>query len=119
MVRWYGAEGLRTHIRTGVRYARLFADLLGTDPCFTLLAPPLLGLVTFRLNASDAANRALLDTVNTEGTTFLTHSEKNGTFFLRFAAGGTFTEDRHVQQAWAVVRGAADAGRSEDERGAA
>ncbi|WP_405747027.1 pyridoxal-dependent decarboxylase [Streptomyces sp. NBC_01525] len=118
VVRWYGAEGLRAHIRTGVRHARLFAGLLRTDPRFTLLAPPVLGLVTFRLNASDAANRGLLDTVNTEGTTFLTHSEKNGTYFLRFATGGTFTEDRHVHEAWRALRKAASAG-DEGEQGAA
>ncbi|WP_274911224.1 pyridoxal phosphate-dependent decarboxylase family protein [Streptomyces sp. WZ-12] len=107
VVRWYGAEGLRTHIRTGVRHAQLFAELLGADDRFTLLAPPTLGLVTFRLNGSEADNRNLLQTINANGTTFLTHSEHNGVIFLRLATGGTRTQDHHIHEAWHAVRGAA------------
>ncbi|MCE4946778.1 pyridoxal-dependent decarboxylase [Streptomyces noursei] len=106
VLHWYGAEGLRAHIRTGVRHAQLFADLVGADDRFTLVTPPALGLVTFRQTGTDEENRNLLQAINTEGTTFLTHSEKNGTFFLRFAAGGTLTEDHHVREAWRAVQNA-------------
>ncbi|MFB6881273.1 hypothetical protein ACFCY8_10605 [Streptomyces noursei] len=80
--------------------------LVGADDRFTLVTPPALGLVTFRQTGTDEENRNLLQAINTEGTTFLTHSEKNGTFFLRFAAGGTLTEDHHVREAWRAVQNA-------------
>jgi aromatic-L-amino-acid decarboxylase len=104
VLRWYGAEGLRTHIRSGIRHARLFARLVRSDNRFELVTPPTLALVPFRLRGSDQANRVLLEAVNNDGTTFLTHSERDGTVFLRFAAGGTFTTDHHVHEAWNVIQ---------------
>ena len=51
VLRWYGAEGLRAHIRTHVELAAWFAGQVRADPRFEVVAPHPLALVCFRLRA--------------------------------------------------------------------
>ncbi|WP_280241091.1 pyridoxal phosphate-dependent decarboxylase family protein [Nocardia abscessus] len=67
VIRWYGAAGLREHIRHSVALAQQFASWVGTDERFEVLAPHPLSLICFRLRGDDSANRELLDAVNATG----------------------------------------------------
>jgi aromatic-L-amino-acid decarboxylase len=100
VIRWYGAEGLRAHVRTSVTLAQEFATWVAADERFELLAPHPLALVTFRLRAGDEATRALMTAVNASGRMYLTHTLVHGEFALRMAIGATLTERRHVEAAW-------------------
>src|SRR5690606_28752710 len=53
VLRWYGAEGLRAHVRAAVAAAARFADLVRDDGRFEVVAPHPFSLVCFRLRASD------------------------------------------------------------------
>ena len=97
MIRWYGAEGLRAHIRGHVGLAQEFASWVAADDRFELVAPHELSLVTFRLRAGDDATRALMDQVNASGEMYLTHTLVDGKVALRMAIGATLTERRHVE----------------------
>src|SRR5579875_2728514 len=55
VIRWYGAEGLRAHVRTHVALAQDFASWVADDDRFELVSPHPLALVTFRLKAGDDA----------------------------------------------------------------
>jgi aromatic-L-amino-acid decarboxylase len=103
VIRWYGAEGLREHIRGHVALAQEFASWVAADDRFELVAPHPLALVTFRLRAGDEATRALMDRVNTSGRMYLTHTSANGRLALRLAIGATLTERKHVEQAWELL----------------
>ena len=103
VIRWYGAEGLRAHIRKHVELAQQFAAWVADDPRFEIVAPHPLALVTFRLQAGDAATRALMDAVNGTGQMYLTHTVVNGVVALRMAIGSTLTEHRHVEAAWRLL----------------
>lgn len=109
VIRHYGVEGLRHHIREHIAIAQELARWIERDPAFELAVPaPPLNLVCFRLRqGGDAANQALLDRVNAEGTMFLTHTRLDGRLTLRFSVGGTLTERRHVEAAWRRLREAA------------
>ncbi|MBO0814923.1 MAG: aminotransferase class V-fold PLP-dependent enzyme [Actinobacteria bacterium] len=105
VIRWYGAEGLRAHIRRHVDLAAEFAALVRSDDRFELAAPHPLGLVCFRLRAAgpadrDRANLDLMERLNGAGDLYLTHTKVGGGVVLRMAIGGTRTERRHVTQAW-------------------
>ncbi|MGN6609538.1 MAG: pyridoxal-dependent decarboxylase [Jatrophihabitans sp.] len=110
VLRWYGAEGLREHIRSGVGLAQEFARLVASDDRFELVAPHPLSLVTFRLRAGDEATRAVMDTVNASGALFLTHTVVGGRTVLRFVVVSPQTERRHVLAAWDALRAAVPAG---------
>lgn len=114
VLRHYGAEGLRAHIREHVRLATLFDAWVSSDARFEIAAPPSLSLVCFRLRPlpgelpkdTDARNAALLERLNASGEAFLTHTvlkSPDGApprYVLRMAIGATQTEERHVLAAW-------------------
>jgi aromatic-L-amino-acid decarboxylase len=100
VIRWYGAEGLRAHVRNHVGLAQEFASWVAADDRFELVAPHELALVTFRLRAGDDATRALMEQVNASGEQYLTHTQVDGRVALRMAIGATLTEQRHVLAAW-------------------
>ncbi len=108
VLRWYGAEGLREHIRTGVGLAQEFAGWVRQDPRFEVVAPHPLGLVCLRVVAGDEASEALLEAVNGSGEAYLSHTRVHGHYVLRVSIGATLTERRHVQALWALLRRLAD-----------
>jgi aromatic-L-amino-acid decarboxylase len=103
VIRWYGAEGLREHIRTQVALAQEFASWVAADDRFALVAPHPLSLVTFRLREGDEATRALMERVNASGELYLTHTTVNGALALRMAIGSPQTQRRHMAAAWAAL----------------
>jgi aromatic-L-amino-acid decarboxylase len=103
VIRWYGAEGLREHVRTSVALAQSFAAHVDADDRFEVVAPHPLSLVTFRLKAGSDPTRELMDRVNASGRIFLTHTVVDGGTVLRLAVGSPQTEQRHVDAAWAEL----------------
>jgi aromatic-L-amino-acid/L-tryptophan decarboxylase len=104
VIRWYGAEGLRAHIRDHVGLAQEFAAWVRDDDRFELVAPHELALVTFRLRAGDEATRALNEAANASGRMYLTHTIVDGRFALRLAIGSRLTGRRHVEAAWQLLQ---------------
>jgi aromatic-L-amino-acid decarboxylase len=104
VIRHYGVEGLRHHVREHVRLAQQFKCWVEADPRFEIAAPAPLNLVCFRLRAGDAANEALLADLNATGSAYLTHTKLDGKFTLRMVIGQTHTEERHVALAWELIR---------------
>jgi aromatic-L-amino-acid decarboxylase len=103
VIRWYGAEGLREHIRTHVAMAQEFAARVGDDDRFELIAPHPLSLVTFRLRAGDDETLALMRRVNRSGAAYLTHTVVDGRAALRLAVGSPLTKQRHVDAVWDLL----------------
>jgi aromatic-L-amino-acid decarboxylase len=104
VLRWYGAEGLREHIRSGVGLAQELAGWVRADPRFEVVAPHPLGLVCLRLVEGDAASEALLTAVNASGRAYLSHTRVRGRYVLRVSIGATLTERRHVEALWALLQ---------------
>jgi aromatic-L-amino-acid/L-tryptophan decarboxylase len=107
VLRTYGAEGLRQHIRRHVELAADLAERIAGHPDFTVVAPAHLGLVCFQHRAGDAGNQALLDRLNADGRIHLTHTRLADRLVLRIAVGGARTEARHVDEAWDAILAAA------------
>jgi aromatic-L-amino-acid decarboxylase len=108
VIRHYGVEGLRYHVRRHVQLAQEFANWVAQDSHFELAAPHPLNLVCFCHKAGDDFNRLLMDRLNQSGEIYLSHTSLEDKFTLRMSIGGTLTEERHVQQAWRLIRQTAD-----------
>jgi aromatic-L-amino-acid decarboxylase len=111
VIRWYGAEGLRAHIRNGIALAEEFAALVRADDDFEVREPHPFGLVCFRplwSSRSDedgnTATMSLMERLNDSGALYLSHTKVAGQVVLRMAIGGTATERRHVRGAWDTIR---------------
>jgi aromatic-L-amino-acid decarboxylase len=109
VLRSYGLSGLRTHLRRHVALARLFAGWVKESADFELLKEPPLNLVCFRLRGEDRPNELLLERLNAEGKVFLTHTRVGDRYWLRLSVGQTHTQERHVREAWEVLRAGARA----------
>ena len=134
MLRRFGAEGIRSHLRQSVELRRVFEGLLQAEGVaedgstrFELCAPPSLSLVCFRWrwprasapHPKDAdakeeddedeeelneAQIALKEAVNATGECFIIHTKLGSKRVLRFACGGLEQNADDVQRAWAVIR---------------
>jgi aromatic-L-amino-acid decarboxylase len=104
VIRHYGVDGLRHHVRCHVELAQAFASWVSGDDLFELAVPAPLNLVCFRHRGGDEVNQALMDGVNRSGKLFLTHTKLNGKMTLRFCVGQTMTGERHVRRAWEAIR---------------
>src|SRR5579859_4204661 len=104
VIRHYGMEGLRYHIRRHVELAQEFAAWVRDDARFELAAPAPLNLVCFRHRADDQFNEALLDRLNRSGDLYLSHTKLNDRFTLRLSVGQTHTASRHVKRAWERIQ---------------
>jgi aromatic-L-amino-acid decarboxylase len=100
VIRHYGIEGLRYHVRQHVDLAQQFARWVQESDVFELAAPAPLNLVCFRHKGGDETTRRLMEALNESGALYLTHTSIGGRFVLRFSIGAANTERRHVRRAW-------------------
>jgi aromatic-L-amino-acid decarboxylase len=103
VLRWYGAAGLRAHVRQGVALAQRFAGWVATDERFEIVAPHPFSLVCFRLRAGDGQSEELLRRLNASGRVYLTHTKVRDQYALRLAIGSPQTEESHVAAAWRQI----------------
>ena len=103
VIRHYGAEGLRAHVRSSVELAEWFAGQVEASEEFELAAPVSVGLVCFRHRAGDAFNQTLMDRLNGSGALYLTHTRLDDRLVLRLAVGAPATRPEHIEAAWVRV----------------
>ncbi|MGY1594615.1 pyridoxal-dependent decarboxylase [Geodermatophilus sp. SYSU D00708] len=136
VLRWYGAEGLRAHVRSGVALAQGLAAWAEADDRFDVVTKHPLSLVCLRPRwaedvDADVATMTLLERLNDGGEVFLTHTTVRGQAVLRVAIGAPSTTRAHVARAWELLceghdwlaadfaESAAERARAEAERRAA
>jgi aromatic-L-amino-acid/L-tryptophan decarboxylase len=103
VLRSYGAEGIRRHVRGSVEMARGLAERLEEDDRFELVAPVPFGLVCFRHAGGTEPTEALAEAVNAEGEVYVTPSSIGDMAFIRVSIGQTRTERRHVDRLWELI----------------
>jgi aromatic-L-amino-acid/L-tryptophan decarboxylase len=112
VLRYFGAEGVRTRLSEHCRLARLFASWVDGDPLFARMADVPFSVVCFRCvpggvvdeRALDTLNERLLGAVNASGEVFLSHTKLRGQYVLRLAIGNIRTSEAHIERAWALLR---------------
>jgi aromatic-L-amino-acid/L-tryptophan decarboxylase len=104
VIRHYGVQGLRYHIRQHVALAQEFAGWVQASGDFELAAPVPLNLVCFRHVGGDEVNRQIMDRLNRGGKLYLTHTVLGGRYTLRLCVAQTNTELRHVEAAWREIQ---------------
>lgn len=116
VIRSYGVEGLQSLIREHLRLAKMLAGLIEADRDFRLMAPVTLNTVCFRycpagMGDEDAntLNEKINHALNDTGKIYLTHTKVDGRYVLRMVTAQTGVTERHVRQAWDLIRETASA----------
>jgi len=103
-LRAFGVSGVRERLRAHLAMAQELRLALEKEPDVVLMAPSPFSVVAFRYapagiahEAADDVNRRLLETINAEGTAFISHAQVRGRYTLRVAIGSLRTERRHLE----------------------
>jgi aromatic-L-amino-acid decarboxylase len=111
VLRYYGAEGLREHLRRHIALAQEFASWVESEPGWEIAAPHPFSVVCFRYvpsefddDAIENVNARILDDVNATGKVFLSHTKIRGRYALRVAIGNIATMREDVALAWRLLR---------------
>jgi aromatic-L-amino-acid decarboxylase len=111
VLRHFGAEGIRRRLRDHIALAQEFAQWVGAQPHWQVLAPHPLSVVCFRYAPpglaqaqQDACNAAILEAVNATGDVFLSHTKIDGRYALRLAIGNLRTQRSDVAFAWDLLK---------------
>ncbi|KAJ7714338.1 pyridoxal phosphate-dependent transferase [Mycena maculata] len=113
VLRGFGVEGFRKHIRQAITLNTTFVDLLADMEIFELVTPPSLALTVFRvvppshaqadLAALNALNAAFFARLAVRPDLAITQTVLNGVFCVRFAVGAARTTQAHVRAAFDVL----------------
>jgi aromatic-L-amino-acid decarboxylase len=114
VMRFFGADGIRTRLAEHMRLAQLFAAWVDADPHFQRVAPVPFSVVCFRAiptngQSADAFNEEIMNRVNASGDVFLSHTKLNNMLVLRLAIGNLRTTESHIGRAWELLRASAAA----------
>jgi aromatic-L-amino-acid decarboxylase len=109
VIRAYGVAHLQQTIRTHVALAEEIAGWIDRHPDFEVVTKPILSLFTFRYAPQratdlDTLNARLVEALNADGRIYLTQTQHQGQFVIRFQVGQTSTARKHVEQAWSVIQ---------------
>lgn len=114
VMRHFGANGLREHLRRHVALAQEFAGWVESAGGWEVLAPHPFSVVCFRFapagrdeRALEALNTQIMDAVNEGGEVFISHTKIEGRSALRLAIGNLRTTRDDVAAAWEVLQRAA------------
>jgi aromatic-L-amino-acid decarboxylase len=108
--RSFGKTGISSRIREHCRLAQLFASWVRDSTDFVLGAPVHMGVVCFRFSPdgksdakADSINERVVESVNSSGLFYLTHTRLRGTVFLRIGLGNVLTTETHLAAAWRAI----------------
>jgi aromatic-L-amino-acid decarboxylase len=103
VLRSYGAEGIRHHVREHHRLAVELAAKVDEHPSLELIAPTIFGLVSFRHIDGDEATDAVATSINESGWAHVSPSTIDNRRFVRVSIGQTYTTEEHVDRLWELI----------------
>ncbi len=107
VLRTYGAEGIRHHIREHHRLAKELTARVDDHRSLEVIAPTLFGLVSFAHTDGNEATEAIVDAINESGWAHVSPSTIDDRRFVRVSIGQTYTTADHVDRLWELIEGSA------------
>lgn len=112
VLRSHGVKALQAKLRSHIAWTAELASWIRADSAFELTSEPSLALLSFRWRPGDVTDEAslealnvrLLTAINDDGRLYLTQNRLRARYTIRVAIGATWTEHRHVQEAWAIIK---------------
>lgn len=102
VLRMFGQSRLQAIIRHHCKLAKFFESLILQDSRFEICSPTLLGLVCFRVKASNDFNEKLINSIVDDGEIFLVHTKLEDKFVLRLAMCSPEISEEHLKSVWKI-----------------
>ena len=111
--RAFGRQGMAARIREHLRIAHALAGWIKADQRFELSAPIVMPVVCFRFIAApesktDMLNSEIVARVNASGRSYVTQTKLHGRTVIRIGLGNVLTTEKHLHNAWELIRKAAE-----------
>lgn len=108
LMRAYGLEGLQTRIRNHIVWSQKLAERLDREQDFEVVTQPILSLFSFRYSPrgetnADELNARLLQAINDDGSIYLTQSNHDGSYVIRFVAGQFDMQESDIEVAFDTI----------------
>ena len=107
VLRSFGLSGLQDTLRFHIKMAQKFEKAISKHPDFEVMIPRSMNLVCFRLNKGqdnlNKINSELLESINSSGEIFMTHTKTGNDLIIRFVCGNANLEERHIDKALSVI----------------
>ena len=113
VLRCFGAEGLAARLREHVALGAWLAGQVDADADFERMAPTPFSVVCLRVRPRgfegtdedlDRLNEQVMETINTGGRYFISHTRLHGRLVLRVAIGNLHTRRADVEGLWGELR---------------
>jgi aromatic-L-amino-acid decarboxylase len=111
VIRTYGIERLQAMIREHIRLAKMLAGLIEAEKDFKVMVPVILNTICFyyqpeglSIELANMLNEKINHTLNDTGRIYLTHTTVDGRYVLRMVTAQTTVTERHVLNAWEMIK---------------
>lgn len=108
VMRIYGAEGLRNHVRNHISLAQHFANLVRADGRFLVEPEPSMALVCFRLKDGDIITKQLLQNLTEKKKVYMVAGSFKERYVIRFVVCSRLTNKEDVEYSWNQIKTEAD-----------
>lgn len=102
VLRIYGVDGIRNHIRTQIGLAGYFQELVGKDERFEVCTSSM-GLVCFRLKGPDHLTKDLHEKLTERRNIYVIPCHVNAKFVIRFVICSRITNESDIDYAWKEI----------------
>ncbi|XP_031342801.1 aromatic-L-amino-acid decarboxylase-like isoform X2 [Photinus pyralis] len=102
VLRIYGAEGIRRHIRHQISLAKHFEQLVNADARFEVKSS-VMGLVCFRLKGANELTQKLIDKISAARKIYVIPCYIQEYFVIRFAICARTTTIEDIHYSWAEI----------------
>lgn len=122
VMRSYGLNGMKAHIRKTIGLGNTFADLIrGRSDLFEIVTKPSFALTVFRVkNPKDAAEsngiatvkkdgetdgitKKVYERINSQGEIFITSTVIDGVYVIRVVSANPLAEEKYVRNAFDIL----------------
>ena len=124
VMRSYGLNGMKAHIRKTIGFGDLFADLVrGRSDLFEIVTKPGFALTVFRLKnpqalsngangsadrvpkdeVADSLTKTVYELINSRGEIFITSTVIDGVYVIRVVSANPLAEEKYVRNAFDIV----------------
>ena len=104
VLRFYGLEGLRLHVRRHIALAQSLATRLGELPTIQVVGEHPFNLVCFRHKQGENRTREMLSQINGSGLGYVTPTVIGDSFVIRICLGQVQTQQEHIDDLVDLVK---------------